>query len=144
MWSLFSPNRKQARRPAKVRTDAWSPITNNAIATIDRIGPTAVATLTVTALSTSEGVGLLLELFDDVSQSGARSLVLDVQNLEYVDSACLGCLVQALNNAIADGGRIALVNTEGAVQELLRVTQLDRLFPICHDVPTALTAIERH
>ncbi len=143
MWSLFSPNRKQARRPAKVRTDAWSPITNNAIATIDRIGPTAVATLTVTALSTSEGVGLLLELFDDVSQTGARSLVLDVQNLEYVDSACLGCLVQALNNAIADGGRIALVNTEGAVQELLRVTQLDRLFPICHDVPTALTAIER-
>ncbi len=143
MWSLFSPNRKQARRPAKVRTDAWSPITNNAIATIDRIGPTAVATLTVTALSTTEGVGLLLELFDDVSQTGARSLVLDVQNLEYVDSACLGCLVQALNNAIAGGGRIALVNTEGTVQELLRVTQLDRLFPICHDVPTALTAIER-
>ncbi len=143
MWSLFSPNRKQARRPAKVRTDAWSPITNNAIATIDHIGPTAVATLTVTALSTTEGVGLLLELFDDVSQTGARSLVLDVQNLEYVDSACLGCLVQALNNAIAAGGRIALVNTEGAVQELLRVTQLDRLFPICHDVPTALSAIER-
>ena len=84
-----------------------------------------------------------MELFDDVSRSGARSLVLDVQNLEYVDSACLGCLVQALNNAIAGGGRIALVNTEGTVQELLRVTQLDRLFPICHDVPTALTAIER-
>ncbi len=143
MWNLFSPRKQRACRPAKVRTDAWSPVTNNAIATIDHIGPTAVATLTVTALSTSEGVGLLLELFDEVSHSGARSLVLDVQNLEYVDSACLGCLVQALNNAIADGGRIAMVNTEGAVQELLRVTQLDRLFPICRDVPSALTAIER-
>ncbi len=143
MWSLFSPRRNRGRRTAKARNNAWSTVTDNPIATIDLIGPTAVATLTVTALSTREGVGLLLELFDEVSHSGARSLVLDVQNLEYVDSACLGCLVQALNNAIADGGRIALVNTEGAVQELLRVTQLDRLFPICHDVPTALTAIER-
>jgi len=143
MWNLFSPRRNRARRPTPARTDAWSPVTNNAIATIDHIGPTAVATLTVTALATTEGVGLLLELFDDVSHSGARSLVLDVQNLEFVDSACLGCLVQALNNAIAQGGRIALVNTEGAVQELLRATQLDRLFPICHDVPAALTAIER-
>jgi len=143
MWNLFSPRRNRARRPTPARTDAWSPVTNNAIATIDHIGPTAVATLTVTALATTEGVGLLLELFDDVSHSGARSLVLDVQNLEFVDSACLGCLVQALNNAIAQGGRIALVNTEGAVQELLRATRLDRLFPICHDVPAALTAIER-
>ncbi len=143
MWNLFSPRRNRARRPTPARTDAWSPVTNNAIATIDHIGPTAVATLTVTALATTEGVGLLLELFDDVSHSGARSLVLDVQNLEFVDSACLGCLVQALNNAIAEGGRIALVNTEGAVQELLRATRLDRLFPICHDVPAALTAIER-
>jgi len=143
MWNLFSPRRNRARRPTPARTDAWSPVTNNAIATIDHIGPTAVATLTVTALATTEGVGLLLELFDDVSHSGARSLVLDVQNLEFVDSACLGCLVQALNNAIAQGGRIALVNTAGAVQELLRATQLDRLFPICHDVPAALTAIER-
>ena len=48
-----------------------------------------------------------------------------------------------LNHAINDGGRIAVVNTEGNVQNLLRVTRIDRLFPICHDVPSALATIER-
>ncbi len=144
MWSPFS---RKSRRPHGRSTapldHAWASNVNNGIATIDRIGPTAVATLTVDSLSTQEGVTLLMELFDEVSQFGAQSLVLDMQNLEYMDSVCLGCLVQALNHAVEDGGRIALVNTEGNVQHLFRVTQLDRLFPICHDVPTALTAIER-
>ncbi len=144
MWSPFS---RKSRRPHGRSTapldHAWASNVNNGIATIDRIGPTAVATLTVESLSTQQGVSLLLELFDEVSQFGAQSLVLDMQNLEYMDSVCLGCLVQALNHAVEDGGRIALVNTEGNVQHLFRVTQLNRLFPICHDVPTALTAIER-
>ncbi len=147
MWTPFS--RASHRRSPKARTasrsdkHAWAPNVSKSIATIDRIGPTAVATLTVTALATSHGVGMLMELFDEVSQSGARSLVLDLQNLEFMDSVCLGCLVQALNHAVQDGGRIALVNTDSNVQELFRITQLSRLFPVCHDVPSALTAIER-
>ncbi len=147
MWTPFS--RTSHRRSLKARTasrsdkHAWARNVSSSIATIDRIGPTAVATLTVTALATSHGVGMLMELFDDVSQSGARSLVLDLQNLEFMDSVCLGCLVQALNHAVQGGGRIALVNTDSNVQELFRITQLSRLFPVCHDVPSALTAIER-
>ena len=144
MWSPFSrkSRRPHGRSPAPIE-HAWTSNVNNGIATIDRIGLTAVATLTVESLSTQEGVTLLMELFDEVSQFGAQSLVLDMQNLEYLDSVCLGCLVQALNHAVQGGGRIALVNTDGNVQHLFRVTQLNRLFPICHDVPTALTAIER-
>ncbi len=144
MWSPFS---RKSRRPHGRITapvdHAWASNVSNGIATIDRIGPTAVATLMVQSLSTKQGVSLLMELFDEVSQFGAQSLVLDLQNLEYMDSVCLGCLVQALNHAVEGGGRIALVNTDGNVQDLFRVTHLNRLFPICHDVPTALTAIER-
>ncbi len=144
MWSPFS---RKSRRPHGRTTapidQAWASNVTNGIATIDRIGPTAVATLMVQSLSTKQGVSLLMELFDEVSQFGAQSLVLDLQNLEYLDSVCLGCLVQALNHAVEGGGRIALVNTDCNVQDLFRVTHLNRLFPICHDVPTALTAIER-
>ncbi len=143
MWSPFSRKSRRPHGRTAAIDHAWASNVNNGIATIDRIGPTAVATLTVPSLSTNEGVNLLMELFDEVSQFGAQSLVLDLQNLEYLDSVCLGCLVQALNHAVQGGGRIALVNTDGNVQHLFRVTQLNRLFPICHDVPTALTAIER-
>ena len=143
MWSPFSRKSRRPHGRTAAIDHAWASNVNNGIATIDRIGPTAVATLTVDSLSTQEGVTLLMELFDEVSQFGAQSLVLDMQNLEYLDSVCLGCLVQALNHAVQGGGRIALVNTDSNVQHLFRVTQLNRLFPICHDVPTALTAIER-
>lgn len=144
MWSPFSrkSRRPHGREPSPVE-HTWTRNAGNPIATIDRIGPTAVATVTVPALATQRGVSLLTDLFDEVSHSGAQSLVLDLQNLEFMDSVCLGCLVQALNHAAKGGGRIALVNTDSNVQELFRVTQLNRLFPVCHDVPTALTAIER-
>ncbi len=122
---------------------AWESGLTNRIANIDNVGTTAVATLTVTTLGTAKGVALLTNLFSDVSHSGARSLVLDIQNLEYMDSVCLGCLIKALNHAVHDGGRIAVVNAEGNIQDLFRIARMDRLFPICHDVPTALAAIER-
>ena len=157
MWTFFS--RKSHRRShniasralaarsrpriAGTKRPAWAPITANPIAHIDHFGPTAVATLTVAALARSEGVAQLMGLFEDVSRSGARHFVLDIQNLEYMDSVCLGCLVKALNHATADGGRIALVNTEAGIQGLFRTTHLDRLFPICNDVMTALEAVER-
>jgi len=146
MWRPFS--RKSHRSTAtaarsRKRKPAPAPSFDPRVATIDRIGGTAVATLTVTALSTDQGVAMLMGLFDQVSHSGASGLVLDIQNLEYMDSMCLGCLVQALNCAVDDGGRIALVNIEGHVQNMLRLAQLDRRFPVCHDVPKALAMVER-
>ncbi|MHC4082317.1 MAG: STAS domain-containing protein [Planctomycetota bacterium] len=141
----FFSRRSQPRKARIARTEsaAWAAITANPIATIDHLGPTAVATLTVSALAKSEGVAGLMGLFDAVSRSGAKGFVLDIQNLEYMDSACLGCLVKALNFATADGGRIALANADAAIQGLFRTTALDRRFPICHDVASALANVER-
>ncbi len=113
------------------------------IAEVERIGLTAVATLTVTELTQERGVEMLADLLDELAESGAQHFVLDIQNVQFMDSACLGCLVQALNRLAVSGGRIALANTPNSVQYLFRMTQLDRVFPICTDVMAALTAVER-
>jgi anti-sigma B factor antagonist len=116
---------------------------HNSIAEINRIGPTAVATFTVTELTQEHGVTMLSDLLDDLSASGATHFVLDIQNVQFMDSACLGCLVEALNRLAKSGGKIALANTATSVQSLFRMTQLDRVFPICPDVMAALTAVEK-
>lgn len=121
----------------------WAPTATSPIAVIDHIGPTAVATLTVTELASPQGVAQLANLFTVVNHTGARHFVLDVQNLEYMDSLCLGCLVKTLNQAAQQGGRIALVNCEGAIRNLFQRTALDRRFPICNDVPSALAKLEK-
>jgi hypothetical protein len=43
----------------------------------------------------------------------------------------------------SSGGRIALANTVGRVAYLFRLTRLDRVFPICKDVMSAIEAIEK-
>ena len=117
---------------------------SSAIATLEMVGTTVVATLTIIELTQDDGVVQLTELLDDLAQTGAKHFVLDVGNVQYMDSSCLGCLVQALNRmASADGGQIALVNADHSVQYLFRMTQLDRVFRICSDVLTALETIER-
>ena len=115
----------------------------NKIAEVENMGETAVATLTVTELTQEKGVEMLTDLLDELAESGARHFVLDIQNVQFMDSACLGCLVEALNRMAKTAGRIALANTANSVQYLFRMTQLDRVFPICADVMAAIAAVER-
>ena len=149
MWNPFSRRSvidvlaQNGGGTAVLEQPITSPVIHNKIAQVQRMGQSAVATLTVTELTQEQGVQMLTELLDELEQTGATHFVLDIQNVQFMDSACLGCLVQALNRMARTGGRIALANTANSVQYLFRMTQLDRVFPICSDVMAALTAVER-
>lgn len=116
----------------------------NPIATIEHIGPTAVATVTVAKLSQNEGIAQLGELLEDLAEAGAKNFVLDMQNVQHMDADCATSLVKSLNKLAGEGGRIAVVNPDHSIQSLFQTTQLDRLFPICNDVMGALAAVERN
>ncbi len=117
---------------------------NQNLAVLDRLGETAVVTLTVQALSGDETALALRELLTTVYQQGNKHFILDLQNVSAMDSVCVGVLVEMLTQMqqTRGGGRIALVNADRNVTYLFRITRLDRVFPICRDVMTALTAVE--
>jgi anti-sigma B factor antagonist len=151
MWNPFS---KQAELEAAAAAQAQAAMLNgdpgagrrtvrHKIAELEHMRNTAIATLTVTELTQEKGVEMLSDLLEDLAESGAQHFVLDIQNVQFMDSACLGCLVEALNRLAKSGGKIALANTANSVQYLFRMTQLDRVFPICTDVMAALAAVER-
>jgi len=117
--------------------------TRTGIAEVEVIGQVAVATLTVDELSQGRGVENLSALLLELKETGAKHYVLDIQNIQYMDSMCLGCLVESLNEMATSGGRIALASCDQNVQQLFRMTRLDRVFPICRDVMSAMTAVER-
>ncbi|MBT8484870.1 MAG: STAS domain-containing protein [Phycisphaerae bacterium] len=112
------------------------------IAEVKSVGGVAVATLTTTELTQEAGADQLASLLLDLAETGATHFVLDVQNVQYMDTACLGCLVQALNSLAARGGRIALASLNLNVQSVFKLTRLDRVFPIRADVMSALDAVE--
>ncbi len=119
-------------------------IINPNLAVLDRLGETAVVTLTVEALSGDEMALMLRELLMSVYQQGNKHFILDLQNVSAMDSVCVGVLVEMLTQMqqMRGGGRIALVNADGNVAYLFRITRLDRVFPICRDVMAALSAVE--
>ncbi|HEB60995.1 MAG TPA: anti-sigma factor antagonist [Phycisphaeraceae bacterium] len=113
------------------------------LATIDQMGQTIIATLTPTELSGTMATQLILDLFREIETRGGRHFVLDLQNVRYMDSACVGALVELLNKIQKRDGRIALVNAAQSVEYLFKLTRLDRVFPLCRDVMSALNAVER-
>lgn len=151
MWSIFhrreepapaTPDKSEAaRRLDEVCAGADVRLTST-IADMQMVGQVAVATVTTTELSAEKGVEHLAELLLELDGTAAKHFVLDIQNVQYMDSACLGCLVEALNRLASHGGRIALVKPVDRVQYLFKLTRLDRVFKICPDVPAAMEAVE--
>lgn len=146
MWNPFARKDRGPEASAIGSTDADSPARPRGhaeIAEVEHIGATAVITLTVTELTGVEAAERLTELLDQLAAAGSMNFILDVQNVQHMDSACLGTLVKTFRALDSIGGRIALVNADRSVQYLFKLTKLDRVFPICADVMAALNVIER-
>lgn len=144
MWKPFRGSSNQAIEVGPGRQALHAGDTRRyEIAEVQMMGEIAVVTFTVDALSLEQGVALLADVLDDLVESGVRHLVLDIQNVRHMDSACVGCMVETLNRLARSGGRIALANPGSSVAYLFRLTRLDRVFPICNDVMAAVNTIER-
>jgi anti-anti-sigma factor len=79
----------------------------------------------------------LEEELERVAQSDAKLVVVDLRNLEFMDSTGLSVLVRAHQRAEENGRRLGLVNGSQQVQRLLTLTGVaDRL--TLTDVPDEL------
>lgn len=124
----------------KVHAD---PVPTEPLATLEILGSTAVATITVSQLTGAIAQRLADDLLGELAKTGVQHYVIDLQNVTAMDSTCIGAMVEMLTQIQRSGGRIALVNADHNVACLFRLTRLDRLFPMCKDVMAAIEAVER-
>jgi anti-sigma B factor antagonist len=71
-----------------------------------------------------------------VVQNGARKVILDLQQVKFVDSSGLGAMVSGYK-ALNGQGNVVLCNTSDAVRTLLRLTRMDCVFRIVEDFDAA-------
>ena len=71
----------------------------------------------------------LRECLVEVIGDGAR-IVIDMEALDFLDSAGLGILVGGLKRARTHGGELELVCSNSAVLKPIEITGLDRVFTI--------------
>ncbi len=94
-------------------------------------------------ITLGEGTTLLRETVGGLLQKGTHRILLNLREVDMIDSAGLGELVRTLATSRSHGGRLKLVSPSKSVQELLRITKLDRVFEIEPDELSALNSIRQ-
>jgi len=78
------------------------------------------------------------QLFGLVDQEGARKLLLNFGNVEYLSSAALGKLITLNKKLQQAGGRLILCNIDPQIYEVFEITKLDKFFNIQKEEQAAL------
>jgi len=75
-----------------------------------------------------------------LAQPDVEKLIIDLTDVEYIDSAGLSAFLLARRQQAEHEGDVRLVNPSPDVVSLLQLTQLDRAFPMYDSVEEALAA----
>jgi len=75
--------------------------------------------------------------------NGASVLALEgriVNNIEYIDRAELGTLIEAHLNAKSQGASLKLCHLRSKLQEVLQITRLATVFQVCNTEAVAVAS----
>jgi anti-sigma B factor antagonist len=89
-------------------------------------------------ITVGEGNLMLREIVHELIGKGNKKVLLNLGEVEYVDSAGIGELVRTFTTLRNQGGQLKLVNVHKKVQDLLEATNLHRVFDIHTDESSAI------
>ena len=75
-------------------------------------------------------------------QSGARKILLNLANVDYIDSSGVGELVSTYTSVTSSGGQLKLLGLTKKIRELLAITKLLTVFDTYDDEKTALAKFQ--
>ena len=93
-------------------------------------------------LTIGEGDELLKEKINSLMQQGHRNLLLNLENVPYVDSAGLGEIVRTYTTVSRQGGHLKLVNLTKRITDLLAITKLLTVFDTFESEADAVCSFE--
>jgi len=79
-------------------------------------------------ITLGEGDVLLKDKLHSLLNQGRRDVLLNLANVQYVDSAGLGAIVGAYTTMTREGGTLKLANVTKKLQDLLSITKLLTVF----------------
>jgi anti-sigma B factor antagonist len=79
----------------------------------------------------------------EAANAGMHDIVVDLTNVEFLDSTGLGALIGGHRRALEHGGRVRLIVHDGAIQRLLTITGLMSIFAVYGTLDAALNDRDR-
>jgi anti-sigma B factor antagonist len=73
----------------------------------------------------------------DAAEKGSQDLIVDLTQLEFLDSTGLGVLIGAHRRAAERNGSVRLIISDGPISRLLNITGLIGVFSVYHSMEDA-------
>ena len=158
--ALFRKLLKDGRSLILVRT-AWHEIASVACGILDRLGigvpehrrvkmQTAtrqvegITVLDVAGrITVGEGSIMLREVIRELVEKGNKRIVLNLHDVDYVDTSGIGELVRIHTTLRKQGGQVKLVNLHKMLMDILQMTCLHRVLDVQKDEASALRSFGR-
>jgi anti-sigma B factor antagonist len=88
-----------------------------------------------------EAAALLEEVSEFIAQ-GVNRFVIDLKNLEYINSSGLNVLINILTRSRNAGGETVICNLSGKLKKLFVMTRLDTVFHLTAGQTSAMVHLE--
>lgn len=89
-------------------------------------------------ITLGDGSVTLRDAVKDVLAKGSKHILLNLENVDYIDSSGLGELVSAFTTVKNQGGELKLLHLTTKVHDLLQITKLYTVFDIKDDEASAI------
>jgi anti-sigma B factor antagonist len=87
-----------------------------------------------------EGSDVLRDVVKDLLGKGQKKILLNLGDVNYIDSSGIGELVSAYTTVKNQGGELKLLNLTKKVHDLLQITKLYTVFDVKDDETSAVKA----
>ena len=93
-------------------------------------------------ITLGEGSIILKDTVRDLLSKGNKKLLLNLGDVNYIDSSGIGELVAAFTTVRNQGGELKLLNLTKKVHDLLQITKLYTVFDVKDDEATAIKSFK--
>ncbi len=84
-------------------------------------------------ITMGEAAGMLRDTIKELISEDHKNILLNLENVSYIDSSGLGELVGAFATVGNRGGRLKLLHLQTRIKELMQVTKLLTIFEVYED-----------
>jgi anti-sigma B factor antagonist len=91
-------------------------------------------------ITLGEGSVQLRDAVRDLLSKGSKQILLNLGDVNYIDSSGIGELVSAYTTVRNQGGELKLLNLTKKVHDLLQITKLYTVFDVKDDEATAIAS----
>lgn len=83
----------------------------------------------------------LVNAAEEALESENRKILVNISDLEHVNSSGLNSLLRTFTKVRNKGGDLIILNPSASIEKLLKISKLDTVFHISHDEDAAINEL---